>query len=219
VKAIDRMIVTSAAYRQESAADAAKEKADPQNRTYWRMNRKRFDAEMVRDAALAVAGTLNPEVGGRPVKVPIEPEVYDLIFTEYERDGLWPVSKDPRVRNRRAIYLYNKRNVRLPLLANFDQPDEVTSCPVRPVSTHALQALTLFNSDFMQEVSQAFAGRLEKECGADRGCRVETAWRLALGRRPRAEEKKLASEFFETGGTLPDFCLAMLNRNEFLYVP
>jgi hypothetical protein len=219
VKAIDRLIVTSTAYRQSSVPDAAKEKIDPQNRTYWRMNRKRFDAEMVRDATLFVAGTLNPEIGGRPVKVPIEPEVYDLIFTEYERDGLWPVSPDSKVRNRRAIYLYNKRNVRLPLLSNFDQPDEVTSCPVRPVSTHALQALTLFNSDYMQEVSQSFAARLEKECGGNRGCTVDTAWKLALSRKPRPSETKLATEYFRTGGTLPEFCLALFNRNEFLYVP
>jgi hypothetical protein len=219
IKAIDRLIVTSNAYRQSSAPDAAKEQTDPQNRTYWRMNRKRFDAEMVRDATLFVAGTLNSEIGGRPVRIPIEPEVYDLIFTESERDGLWPVSPDRFVRNRRAIYLYNKRNVRLPLLSNFDQPDEVTSCPVRPVSTHALQALTLFNSDYMQEVSQAFAARLEKTCGADRRCSVETGWRLALSRKPRPNETKLAMEFFRTGGTLPDFCLALFNRNEFLYVP
>jgi hypothetical protein len=219
VKAIDRLIVTSVAYRQSSAPDPAKEKIDPQNRTAWRMNRKRFDAEMVRDAALFVAGTLNLELGGRPVRIPIEPEVYDLIFTEYERDGLWPVSPDPRVRNRRAIYLYNKRNVRLPLLSNFDQPDEVTSCPVRPVSTHALQALTLFNSDFMQEASKEFAARLEKSCGTDRGCAVDTAWRLALSRKPRPAETRLATEFFRSGGTLPDFCLALFNRNEFLYVP
>src|SRR5215510_6570763 len=117
----------------------AKAKIDLDNRLFWRMNRKRLDAEMIRDAMLSVAGGLNPEIGGRPVKIPIEPEVYDLIFTEYERDGLWPVSPDARVRNRRAIYLYNKRNVRMPMLAAFDQPDEITSCPVRPVSTHALQ--------------------------------------------------------------------------------
>ena len=219
VQAIDRLIVTSSAYRQSSAPDEAKAKIDPQNRLVWRMNRKRFDAEMIRDAALQVAGTLNPEIGGPPVKIPIEPEVYDLIFTESERDGLWPVNHDPNVRNRRGVYLYNKRNVRLPLLAAFDQPDEITSCPVRPVSTHALQALTLFNSDFMQEVSQAFAARLEKTCGANRACRIDTAWRLALSRRPRPSETKLASEFLQSGGTLPDFCLALFNRNEFLYVP
>ena len=219
VKAMDRLIVTSSAYRQSSAPDAAKEKVDPQNRLLWRMNRKRFDAEMIRDAALSVAGTLNPKMGGRPVKIPIEPEVYDLIFTESERDGLWPVNPDRNVQNRRGIYLFNKRSVRLPLLTAFDQPDTITSCPVRPVSTHALQALTLFNSGFMQEVSQSFAARLEKSCAAGRACQIDQAWQLALSRRPRPQEARLAREFFQTGGTLPDFCLALFNRNEFLYVP
>jgi hypothetical protein len=183
------------------------------------MNRKRLDGEMIRDASLAVAGTLNPSIGGRPVRIPIEPEVYDLIFTEYERDGLWPVNPDRRVQNRRGIYLYNKRSVRLPMLANFDQPDAITSCPVRPVSTHALQALSLFNSAFMQEVSQSFAERLEKDCRQKRGCQIDSAWRLALSRPPRPQENRLAQEFFKSGGTLPDFCLALFNRNEFIYVP
>jgi hypothetical protein len=219
VKAMDRLIVTSSAYLQSSAPDDAKTRIDPDNRLFWRMNRKRFDAEMVRDAALSVAGTLNVKMGGRPVRIPIEPEVYELIFTESERDGLWPVSPDPNLRNRRGVYLLNKRSVRLPLMAAFDQPDAITSCPVRPVSTHPLQALTLINSSFMQEVSQAFAARLEESCGADRSCRIATAWQLALSRRPRPEEMRLATEFFQSGGTLPDFCLALLNRNEFLYVP
>jgi Protein of unknown function (DUF1549)/Protein of unknown function (DUF1553) len=219
VKAMDRLIVTSQTYRQSSAPDEAKTQIDPQNRLFWRMNRKRFDAEMVRDAALSVSGTLSPEAGGRPVKIPIEPEVYNLIFTEYERDGLWPVNPDRNVQNRRGIYLYNKRSVRLPLFTAFDQPDAITSCPVRPVSTHALQALSLFNSSFMQEVSQAFAARLEKSCGNNRACQINSAWLLALSRKPRPEENQLAVKFFKSGGTLPDFCLALFNRNEFLYVP
>jgi hypothetical protein len=219
IKTIDRLVVTSAAYLQSSRPDEAKAKIDPDNRLFWRMNRKRFDAELIRDAALSVSGTLNPKMGGRPVRVPIEPEVYELIFTEYERDGLWPVSPDPNVRNRRAVYLLNKRSVRLPMMAVFDQPDAITSCPVRPVSTHALQALTMFNSSFMQEVSQAFAARLESACHDDRACRVRTAWQLALSRPPRPEEMRMSAEFFRSGGTLPDFCLALFNRNEFLYVP
>ncbi|HEV3197796.1 MAG TPA: DUF1549 and DUF1553 domain-containing protein [Bryobacteraceae bacterium] len=219
IKAVDRLIVTSAAYRQSSADDDAKSKVDPQNRLYWRMNRKRMDAEMIRDATLAAAGTLNLKMGGRPVRIPIEPEVYDLIFTEYERDGLWPVDPDKRVQNRRGIYLYNKRSVRLPMLSAFDQPDDITSCPVRPVSTHALQALSLFNSSFMQEVSQSFAARLETSCGRNRGCQIETAWGLALSRPPRPAERRLAKAFFQSGGSLPNFCLALFNRNEFIYVP
>ena len=219
VKAMDRTIVTSATYRQSSARDAVKSKVDPQNRTFWRMNRKRMEGEAIRDAALTVAGTLNPELGGRPVKIPIEPEVYDLIFTEHERDGLWPVNPDRRVQNRRGLYLLNKRSVRLPLLSAFDQPDTITSCPVRPVSTHPLQSLSLFNSGFMQEVSTDFAARLEKSCGKDQSCQIETAWKTALARPPRPAETRLAREFFRTGGSLQEFCLAMLNRNEFIYVP
>ena len=174
---------------------------------------------MIRDATLAVSDTLNAKMGGQPVRIPIEPEVYDLIFTEYERDGLWPVNQDRFAQNRRGIYLYNKRSVRLPMMAAFDQPDAITSCPMRPVSTHALQALSLFNSGFMQEVAQGFAERLEKTCGRDRGCQIASAWRLALSRPPRAPENRLAREFFQSGGTLADFCLALFNRNEFLYVP
>jgi hypothetical protein len=219
VKTMDRLIVTSNAYQQSSGPDAVKAKADPENRLFWRMNRKRFDAEMIRDAALAVSGTLNSQLGGRPVRIPIEPEVYDLIFTEGERDGLWPVNPDKNVQNRRGIYLYNKRSVRLPLLSAFDQPDAITSCPVRPVSTHALQALSLFNSSFMKQVSHDFAARLKGACGGSRVCAINTAWRLALARPPRQEEILLASKFLQSGGSLPDFCLAILNRNEFVYVP
>ncbi len=219
VKAIDRLLVTSNTYRQSSAPDPVRSQADPQNRLFWRMNRKRLEGESIRDAALAVAGTLNPAIGGRPVRIPIEPEVYDLIFTESERDGLWPVNPDRSVQNRRGLYLINKRSVRLPMLSAFDQPDAITSCPVRPVSTHALQSLSLFNSGFMQEVAHDFAARLEKSCGQERNCQIDTAWRLALARPPRPAETRLAREFFKTGGSLPDFCLAMFNRNEFVYVP
>jgi hypothetical protein len=184
------------------------------------MNRKRMEGETLRDAILSVSGSLNPKLGGRPVRVPIEPEVYDLIFTEHERDGLWPVNPDKTVQNRRSIYLYNKRGMRLPLLTAFDQPDAITSCPVRPVSTHPLQALSLFNSDFMQEQSRALAERLVKECGKDsRKCEVKTAWKLALARVPTPAEQKLAKKFFSDGGSLSEMSLALFNRNEFVYVP
>src|SRR5437764_15390133 len=101
------------------------------------MNRRRLEGEALRDCVLFAAGTLNPRLGGPMVRVPLEPEVYDLIFTEGEPDGLWPVTPDAREHTRRSLYLFNKRNVRLPLLEVFDQPDTLTSCPVRAVSTSA----------------------------------------------------------------------------------
>ena len=98
---------------------------------------------------------------------------------------LWPLAPDKTEQFRRSLYLLNKRTVRLPMLANFDQPDAMTSCPQRPVSTHALQALTLMNSGFMQEQSTMFAQRLERECAGEQGCEVRRAYKLTLGRAPR----------------------------------
>jgi hypothetical protein len=220
VKAIDKLVLMSSVYRQSARPDPRREAIDPDNRLYWRMNRKRMEGEVLRDTILSSSGLLNPKIGGRPVRVPLEPEVYDLIFTEHERDGLWPLSPDITEQYRRSIYLYNKRGVRLPLLSAFDQPDAITSCPVRPVSTHALQALSLFNSPFMQEQSNAFAKRLESECKFGKStCTVDRAWRLTLSRAPEPRELALARKFLANGGSLAEMCLALLNRNEFVYVP
>jgi hypothetical protein len=248
LKALHRLMVLSSVYRQDSRGnDDRLQRIDPENRLLGRMNRRRLTAEALRDSMLAVSGTLNRDIGGPMVRVPLEPEVYDLIFTEGEPDGLWPTTPDPRQHNRRSIYLFSKRNVRLPLLEAFDQPDTLTSCPVRPVSTFAPQALILLNGPFTQEKSRTFAARLLREAGAEPAAQVERAYRLALGRPPRPDELRTALEFLgeqrellndrllarlpvnvpadlppgadpATAAALADLCLALLNRNEFLYV-
>ncbi len=199
VKTIDRRIVMSQAYR-----DAP---------------RKRLEGELLRDNILAVSGQLNLKAGGRPVWVPLEREVYDQLFTEGERDHLWPETPDPAEHNRRSLYLLNKRNLRLPLLASFDQPDAMSSCPARSTSTHALQSLTLFNSEFMQQQSAAFATRLGGLCGEQHACQINQAYRLALARSPKSVEFEMAKSFLTNKDRLRHFCLALLNRNEFVYVP
>ena len=219
VKAIDRLIVTSAAYRQSAAGDAEKAKVDPDNKLLWRMNRRRLEGEAIRDSVLLASGALNLKMGGPSVKPPIEPEVYDLIFSEFERDNLWPLASDPTEAFRRSIYLINKRTVRLPMFANFDQPDAMTSCAARSVSTHALQALSMINSDFMQQQARRFAERIAQACGTKQSCAVEQAYRIALARKPTAAESRLAREFFKSGAATEDFALALLNRNEFVYLP
>jgi hypothetical protein len=248
LKHIHRLIVTSAAYQQKSAMDSeAGRKADPDNRLLWRMNRRRLEAETLRDGILAVTGRLTPWQGGPVVRVPLEPEVYDLIFTEDEPDGLWMTTPDEREHTRRSLYLFNKRNVRLPMLEAFDQPDTLTSCPVRPVSTFAPQALILLNGPFAQSQSRAFAVRLWREAGADAAKQVERAYWLALGRAPSATESAQAVAFVDAqaellrdrlrarrtvalpeglpdsadparAAALADFCLALLNRNAFVFV-
>ena len=201
VKHVDRLILTSAAYRQSKP-----------------LHRRRLEGEAIRDSVLAVSGSLNRKAGGPPVRVPIEQEVYDLIFTEYEADNLWPLPKDRSEIYRRSLYLLNKRTVRLPLFANFDQPDTMTSCAQRPVSTHALQSLSMLNSDFMTEQSSTLAARLRREAKSP-VAQVRQAYQLAVARPPSPAEVALANKFFRNGGTLQDFCLALLNRSEFLYIP
>jgi hypothetical protein len=219
IRHIDRMLVTSTAYRQTATRDAAKAKIDPDNKLYWRMNKRRLEGEAIRDSVLTASGALNAKMYGPGVRVPIEKEVYDLIFTEGETDNLWPLPLDKTEMWRRSVYLLNKRTVRLPMFANFDQPDAMSSCAMRSTSTHALQALNLMNSGFMQEQSKMLAERLNKHCKGKRGCEVEQAYRLTLGRNPTPDETRMAMQFLSGDNILSDFTLALFNRNEFVYVP
>jgi hypothetical protein len=177
IKKLDRMILLSSTYQQTQSA------------------RRRLEGEFIRDSVLQVSGALNPKRGGRPIKTPLEPEIYDLIFTEGEPDNLWPVALDQTEFDRRSLYLVNKRTVRLPFLANFDQPDNMTSCAQRPTSTHPLQALSLMNSSFMQGAAKRFAARIDSECKSQ-DCRIRTAYLHALARDPRPAELTMARQFF-----------------------
>lgn len=217
---LDRLIVTSAAYRQSAASTTANAAIDAGNRYFWRMNRRRLEGEALRDSILAASGRLNLKPFGEPVRTPIEPEIYDIIFTEGEPDNLWPLPQDRTEIDRKSIYLLNKRTVRLPMLSNFDQPDAITSCPIRPVSTHALQALTMLNSDFMQEQAQALATRGSGNCGPSVPCRVRSVYSHALQRAPSPAELRQAQTYL-VRDKMPfeDFCKAMLNRHEFVYIP
>ena len=141
-------MVTSSTYRQSSKPSAQLAADDPENTLFGRMNRRRLDAEGVRDAMLAVAGELNSKMEGPGVLAPIEKEIEDLIFTEAEAVDLWPEDRNPAEHLRRSLYLFRKRNVRYPLFDAFDAPDTQSACPLRATSTHALQALALLNSDF-----------------------------------------------------------------------
>ena len=158
---------------------------------------------------LAVSGLLNAKIGGPPVRVPIEPEVYDLIFTEGEPDNLWPLSPDKSEHYRRSLYLLNKRTVRLPMLANFDQPDDMTSCPVRPASTHSLQALSLMNSDFMQETIAGFREAAGTAVPPQQDLRGETRLQPGAGAGAQTQELEMARQLLPQGpaacGFLPGF--------------
>jgi len=245
LKAMHELMVLSSTYQQSSDVDRKKAKIDADNKLLWRMNRQRLDAEALRDSILAIAGTLTEELGGPSVRVPLEPEVYDTIFTENEPDNLWPVTPDPRQHTRRSLYLFRKRNVRLPLMVAFDAPDMMSSCAARAVSVHSLQALTLINSEFMLEQSKALARRLLRRVGGGERKLITDLYLLTLGRLPRPQEMSAATAFLKeqiniigsriaqgeivaqlkdvsvdpaTAAAWVDLCLAMFNLNEFIYV-
>jgi hypothetical protein len=214
-KALHRQILMSNAYRQSYRTpqfDAAQQK-DPSNKLLWHYARRRLEAEEIRDAALAVAGKLNLTMGGRGVITPVDP---DLLILAY-KPSQWQVAPDEQEHYRRSVYLFAKRNLRLPLMEVFDGPDMQISCPRRESSTHAPQALELLNGAFTNQMAGLLAERLQREAGASVAKQVDLAYRLAAGRAPNAKEKQLAVQFLKTQ-PLREFALAMLNVNAFLYV-
>jgi hypothetical protein len=215
IKHMHRLIVLSSTYRQASRHGDTNlcMGKDPEDRLLWRFPRRRLTSEEVRDSMLMVGGQLNLKAGGPSVVVPVEDDLIKLLYTPSQ----WAVTPDPNEHRRRSIYLLAKRNLRLPFLEVFDQPDAAMSCARRESSTHSLQALELLNGRLANDLAESFAARLQKEAGTDSVERVELAYRLATGRPPTAREKELAIEFLKTQ-PLKDFALAIFNLNAFLYV-
>jgi hypothetical protein len=202
---LHRLIVCSSTYRQSSANNEANAKVDPDNTAWWHWQPRRLEAEAIRDSMLAVSGELRRQAGG-----PSEPA-----------DGK---------SLRRSLYLLQKRENPPPLAGLFDLPAAAAeSCARRYVSTVPLQALYLLNNEFATGRGKAFAGRAFAQAGKDQERQVESAFLLALGRGPDEVEREAARRFFEAhtadsagvGGTPPalvDFCQALLNLNEFVYL-
>ena len=157
---------------------------------------------------------MNPALGGPGVFPPLPSELTRLS----SKGEAWPVSPRVEDRNRRSLYVFVRRNLRYPFFEAFDRPDTNVSCPRRPVTTIAPQALSLLNSRLATEAARAVADRAEAKPGASRDEKVELAYRLTLGRRPDEAERGLAREFLDSGAPLADLCLALINANEFLYI-
>ena len=211
VKQMHRLVMLSSTYRLSTAFSAENAARDPENRLLWRMNRRRLDAESLRDAVLAVAGTLNPKTGGRPVLPPLSEEER---LGMWDRDD-WPESLDPAEHDRRSVYIFAKRQFPYPMFKTFDAPDPSTSCGRRAVTTVAPQALTLLNSEFMLDAAQAFARRIAGAGSPERA--VRAAWDLALARPPSAEETARAARMLDQASP-EEFALMVLNLNEFVYI-
>jgi hypothetical protein len=232
LKAMHRLMVTSSAYRQSSRVDfddpahARALELDGGNRLLWHARRRRLEGEAVRDAMLAASGDLQTRMFGPSAR----PEIPESMRGR----TTWDTDEAPPDRNRRSVYIFAKRNLRFPLLEIFDQPDLHNSCPERSTTTTAPQALALLNGEFSIEQAERWSQALAAEHGQDAAAIINSAWQAAFTRPPSASETDAAQNFLRTqtetlaanpsAGTPPqaaalvDFCHAILNANEFLYV-
>jgi hypothetical protein len=191
VKAMQRLIVTSATYRQASAVSPAITEKDPENRLLARGPRFRLPAETIRDNALSAAGLLNGEIGG--------PSVFP-----YQPDGLWEETAVGDIYSaqvyqqshgkdlyRRSLYTFWKRTVPAPSLAVFDEPDREKCTARRTLTNTPMQALALMNDPGYVEAARALAERAVKEAGAAPPGRAAFLFRLATSREPSREEERV----------------------------
>ncbi|MBI1354607.1 MAG: DUF1553 domain-containing protein [Acidobacteria bacterium] len=218
VKRMHRLIMTSRAYQRQSGPHEGNAAIDADNRFLWRMNRQRLEAEALRDSVLAVSGSLNLKMGGRPVIPPLTADEMQGMWSPDQ----WPVALDPREHDRRSVYLYVKRSFPLPMLTTFDAPDSSQSCSRRDVTTVAPQALAMLNSELMTEQARRLGERLREDAAGGPDAWIRRAWRLTLGRAPSEDETAVAMRLFagssDPGEALPQLALLVLNLNEFLYV-
>jgi hypothetical protein len=193
MKAMHRLIVTSATYRQTSAVTPELLKRDPENRLLARGPRFRLEAEMIRDVALSASGMLNPTVGGPSVFPPQPPGIWDLPYN----DDKWKESNGAD-RYRRGIYTFLRRSAPYPAMVNFDAPSR-ESCTIRRTRTNTpLQALTTLNDVAFFEAAQALGRRLVKEGGATDRSRIDYGFRLTTGRDAKPAEYDRISTWQKT---------------------
>ena len=229
LKRIHRLLVTSAAYRQDSAIDpknplhARALAVDRGNDLLWHARRQRLEGEAIRDAILALSGELNSRMFG-PSARPTLP----ANLSKYA----WKADTRPHDRHRRSVYVMARRNLRFPLFDAFDLPDMHNSCSRRLSTTTAPQALLMLNGDLALDHARAWARSLRACNGEDLQAIIRAGYRAAWGRPAEEVEIKLALRFLDRqardhqeagaddarGAALADFCHALLNTNEFVFV-
>ncbi len=196
---------------------------DANNDLLWQFNRRRLDAEEIRDAMLAVSGSLDPTMGGAH---PFPPE-NEWHYTQHRPFVAVYES------NRRSIYLMQQRIKKQPFLETFDGADSNATMGERPVSTTPLQALFMMNDPFAHEQADKFAVRIALAF-VDNAARIDFAYRLALARPAGKDEIRAGKDYLKEcqedlkdtkvpaeqrpRAALASFCRVLLSSNEFMFV-
>ncbi len=221
IKAMHRLMMTSATYRQSSTVTSAHEQFDPENVLCSRMPLTRMDAESLYDSMLQIAGRLDEKPYGPPDALEVRP---DGLVTPAGTARGW----------RRMIYVQLQRKAVATHLENFDYPQMNPNCVQRRGSTVAPQALHLMNNGMVRRLAEHFARRVHREAGSDSALQIERIYLTALSRPPREEEKTLGLMTLaalekewskhpvdkdEAGHrALTTYCHTILNSAAFLYI-
>ncbi len=209
LKHIHRLILTSATWKQSSRPLAEALEKDANTEFWWRFPPRRLEAEPIRDGILSVTGLLDTRMYG-PGFSAFEVQMENVRH-------YFPKQKYGPEDWRRMIYMTKVRQQQDSVFGIFDCPDAATSVPRRTRSTTPLQALNLFNSTFMLQQAGFFADRLRNEAGSDSAMQVVRAFELCFSREPDSTELDEAVTFVKDQ-SLTEFCRAMLNSNEFLFM-
>ncbi len=195
LKRFHRMLMTSTAYQQQLRSDSKQDAMDPDNTLYGGMRLRRLEAEVVRDAILAISGKLNLKPFGKPVPVMADRVGQYVVGIENVNAGRpGPVLPLHGEEFRRSIYVLARRSRPLAVMDTFDLPRMDPNCEIRASSTVAPQSLMLMNNDFVLEHAEHFAKRLQEEAGEETPAQIDLAWQLVFGRSPTAEESSEAAE-------------------------
>jgi hypothetical protein len=193
LRKLHREIMLTATYGLSDDASDRNYAEDPDNRLLWRYNRRRLDAESLRDSILCVSGKLDLQAGGPAVRLDKE-------------------------NNRRTVYAYISRRQLDPMLALFDFPNPNSTSEQRLQTTVPLQKLFFMNSPFVIDQSTALAARVAAHASSD-DQRITAIYRLVLQRAPTPEEQRLAHEFIRgNAGAWPEYTQVVLSSNEFTYL-
>ncbi len=202
VKRLQKLIVTSAAYRQSAQLDSRKSELDVENRLLWRYPPRRAEAEVIRDSLLQVSGRLDPTPFG-------------------------PGTRDPG-KLRRSIYFFVKRGALIPEMVLFDWPEHLVGIGRRASTTIAPQALQFLNSSQTRKYAEGFAERLEQFENPSE--LIDHAYLYAFNRYPKLKEKALGMQFLKSQSAtyrnhqypkklaLVDYCHSLFSLNEFIYI-
>lgn len=222
LKSMHRIIMNSRAYQMASTANDAGMAIDPGNDLFWRFDPRRLSAEEVRDSILAANGSLNRTVGGPS----FYPQLSAEVLAGQSRPGQgWGDSPEDQ-RNRRSVYIHVKRSLLTPLLTAFDFPDPDLTCEERFATLQPGQALSLMNSDFIDEQADRLAKSVDAANQDDQTI-VRRTIRAALQRDADEDEivrgRQLIEDLQNEFGVSRDravqlFCLSVMNWNEFVFV-